>query len=111
MSQNYDVNMVSVSGEIVSSPSLVPLRSGGKMLIFTLKTVERFRRQTGETAAHFNFFTIEFLGASAERFRTAVSKGRRYAVSGYLRTDMLDDVQKTRVRGLHLTDLEDGRDD
>ena len=103
MSEQYDVNMVTISGEIVSQPALIQLKNGAVMLIFTLRSLERFRRSNGEWATNRNQVRVEFLGKSAERHSGSISEGKRCAVSGYLRSDST--APDVRVRGFHLQEL------
>lgn len=92
-----DLNHCTVGGEIVSNPTAVTIKNGKQMCLFTLKTQEKFE-SNGKKSTHDNFFTIEILGKNSDRALESLNRGDRCIISGYLRCDDLDGVEKVRVR-------------
>lgn len=93
-----DVNSVVLTGTVVSSPTLLSMKNNRKMLLFTFRVSEHFVRADGEPATHENHVAVEALGKSAERYHQLLRKGDRYKLSGYLRVDEIDGIERTRVR-------------
>ncbi len=93
-----DLNHVTVSGSAETKPSVVTLASGTKLCMFTIKNTERYTQGDGRMGVHHNFLTIETLGKQADRCLLQVRPGRRYIIDGYLRSDVLNEQEQTRVR-------------
>lgn len=99
-----DVNSFTATGVIVTQPSLVTIKNNKQILVFRIRCVEEFLRPTGESAQHDNFITIEILGKNAYKYENTLKKGTRYSFYGYIRTDELDGVEKTRARCYQVMD-------
>ena len=97
-----DINTVILSGTAFSAPTMISLKNNVKLCIFTLRTVEKFVRGSGETAQHDNFLVVETLGKTAERCMQDVKTGGRYFINGYLRVDDLHGVERVRIRAVRI---------
>lgn len=97
-----DTNVVVLSGTADSKPSSITLKNNKKLSIFTLLTVEKYMMSDGTVGYHDNFVEIEALGRVAEKCQTEVKPGRRYHISGYLRVDDINGVDKVRVRAYNI---------
>lgn len=102
-----DVNVVILTGTILSKPSWFPLKNNKRALIFTLQNCEHYHKSTGESAVHRNEVVVEILGRNAERYFNELSVQQRCQVTGYLRSDEIKGLQVIRVRALHIVS-EDG---
>jgi single-stranded DNA-binding protein len=93
-----DVNTFTATGTIVTQPTLVNIKNNKQLLVFRIRCVEEFLRPNGDPAFHENFFTIEVLGKNAYKYVDTLKKGSRYAFYGYLRSDEIDGLERTRAR-------------
>lgn len=93
-----DINSFTATGIIVSEPTLLPLKNDKHLLVFRIRCTEEFKRPNGDAAYHENFFTIEVMGKNAYKYKDILKRGLRYAFYGYLRSDELDGVERTRAR-------------
>lgn len=98
MSRHF--NTLFVTGIIDSQPTIVTIKNNKRMLLFTLKSVERFNLADGTPAEHINFFPVEVLGKNIDRYGDILQKGKPCAVHGYLRADIIDGDQRLRIRSL-----------
>lgn len=96
-----DTNHVLISGSAYSNPTIVPIKNNKRLCLFTLITNEEIVTR-GRSGHHSNFLTIEVLGKNIDRCMEIVRKGERYFISGYLRTDDMDGVERTRIRAYNL---------
>lgn len=71
------------------------------MCIFTLLNNERFETQEGHERFHKNFLTIEVLGKNVDKAITQLNKGDRILVTGYIRNDELDGIERSRIRAFN----------
>jgi len=97
-----DVNLSVLTGTVISTPTLIPIRGNKHMLLFTVSTVEKFVNAAGVQSQHDNEIPVEVLGRNAESFHKTVLRGERYLLTGYLRVDDLNGVERMRVRLLSL---------
>lgn len=93
-----DINKVWISGLVVTQPIMTKLASKTPFTTFTLQVNERFLDRSGNQQTKSNLIKVESLGASAEKTMQKVKQGVRFSVDGYLRQDVLDGVDNTRVR-------------
>jgi len=96
-----DTNHVLISGTAHSNPNAVPIKNNKQLCLFTLVTDEEIFTR-GKNAKHSNFLTIEVLGRNVDKCLEMVRKGERYFISGYLRTDDLDGIERTRIRAYNI---------
>ncbi len=96
-----DTNHVLVSGTAYNDPNVIPLKNNKRLCLFTLITNEEIFSR-GRESRHQNFLQIEVLGKNIDKCLEMVRKGERFFVSGYLRTDDLDGVERTRVRAYNV---------
>lgn len=97
-----DFNHVILTGEAMTAPKQVLLRSGKPIALFTLKNLEKFVLGSGKMATHENFLSIEVFGRNVERTLVDVRQGDRYVITGYLRVDEVDGIEKVRVRAFNI---------
>lgn len=93
-----DINKVWVSGLVVTQPILTKLASKTPFTTFTLQVNETFLDRFGSRQTKSNLLKIESLGKSAEQTVHKVKQGARFSVDGYLRQDVIDGVDTTRIR-------------
>lgn len=93
-----DINKVWLSGLVVSSPILTRLQSKTPQSSFTLQVNEEFKDSVGDKKQKPNLIQIESLGKRAEITLDTIKQGGRFMVDGYLRRDMIEGVEKMRVR-------------
>ena len=102
-----DINVIILSGTIVSQPSWFPL-SNKRALVFTLKNQEVYRLADGRIAKHSNHISVEILGKIAERYAEELRQGQKYLVTGYLRVDEIKGEDRTRIRAFRVEEVIDG---
>lgn len=68
------------------------------MCIFTLQNNETYETHDGQKRLHKNFLTIEVLGKNVDRALRELSKGDRIHITGYVRNDELDGIERSRIR-------------
>jgi single-stranded DNA-binding protein len=93
-----DINKVWVSGLVVTQPILTKLASKTPFTTFTLQVNETFLDRFGSRQTKSNLLKIESLGKSAEQTAQKVKQGARFSVDGYLRQDVIDGADTTRIR-------------
>lgn len=93
-----DINKVWVSGLVVTQPILTKLASKTPFTTFTLQVNETFLDRFGSRQTKSNLLKIESLGKSAEQTAQKVKRGARFSVDGYLRQDVIDGADTTRIR-------------
>lgn len=93
-----DINKVWVSGLVVTQPILTKLASKTPFTTFTLQVNESFLDRFGNKQTKSNLIKIESLGKSAEQTAYKVKQGTRFSVDGYLRQDIIEGVDVTRIR-------------
>lgn len=97
-----DINHVILTGIVDSAPRLLPLKNGRTFCQFVLLNVERYELADGSPATHENYFSVEVFGKGAERTMQDVRQGARYVISGYLRVDDIEGIERTRVRAFKI---------
>lgn len=93
-----DINKVWLSGLAVSNPTLTRLPSKTPQSSFILQVNEEFNDSLGDKKQKSNLIQIESLGKKAEITLEKIKQGARYMVDGYLRRDVVEGVEKVRVR-------------
>ena len=93
-----DINKVWLSGLAVSNPILTRLQSKTPQSSFTIQVNEEFNDSMNNKQQKSNLIQIESLGKKAEITLDKVKQGARYMIDGYLRRDVIDGVEKVRVR-------------
>jgi len=93
-----DINKVWLSGLVVSQPVLTKLSSKTPFTTFSIQVNEKFKDRNGIIKAKPNIIRIESLGKSAEITASRVKQGGRYTVDGYLRQDIIGEIDQVRVR-------------
>jgi single-stranded DNA-binding protein len=96
-----DINHILLSGEVYSTPTVVPLKNNKRMCIFTLQNNETYETHDGQKRLHKNFLTIEILGKNVDKAIRDLVKGDRVHVTGYVRNDELDGVERSRIRAFN----------
>lgn len=81
-----DLNKVSLSGRVISKPTVSCLSSKTKTASFKLETLESFLNKKGELSFYKNKIRVEVLGKNAETIHDKISIGEHYCVEGYLRS-------------------------
>lgn len=90
-----DINKVWLSGIAVTQPVLTKLPANNTpFTTFTMQVNESFVDKSGAERIKANFIMIESLGKNAEATVSKVSKGQRYMVDGYIRTDKRRDNEE-----------------
>jgi single-stranded DNA-binding protein len=97
-----DVNQSILTGRVSTKPTLVNLRSGKKICLFTLLCLEHYEYASGAPGSHENYITIEVVGQKACDIPTQLSIGDPCLITGYLRVDDINGVEKIRVRALNI---------
>lgn len=97
-----DVNHVMLVGEVCSTPTVTTLKNGKRICLFSLKLVEKFTLASGQAASHDNVVLVEVLGPKADRCLSDIFRGHRYHVTGYLRVDDIDGMERTRIRAFNV---------
>lgn len=97
-----DVNVTIVSGVVDNTPSVVLTRNNKQICLFNIKLVEKYHLADGRPAQHVNFLTIEALGKNVDKCLRDVHQGQRYQITGYLRVDDVNGVEKVRIRAYHI---------
>lgn len=93
-----DINKVWLSGTVITEPIYTRLSSKTSMSVFSLQVDEKFKDKTMTQRVRPNVFKIESLGRNAERVLESVSKGARFNVDGYLRSEIIDNHEIVKVR-------------
>jgi len=101
-----DVNLAVLTGTVVSTPSLVPIRGNKQMLLFTLSNTEKFINAAGAQSQHVNEIPVEVLGRNALALHSSVKRGDKCMLTGYLRVDDIHGETKMRLRVLSLQSME-----
>lgn len=96
--QGRDINHTIVSGEVYSTPSVIPLKHGKRMCIFTLLNNEKYETHDGQERVHKNFLTIEILGKNVDKAVASLVRGDRVFITGYIRNDEPEGVERSRIR-------------
>jgi len=99
--QGKDINHILISGEVFSTPSVVPLKNNKRMCIFTLQNNETYETHDGQKRLHKNFLTIEILGKNVDKAVADLAKGDRVHITGYVRNDELDGIERSRIRAFN----------
>lgn len=102
MAVRRDVNQVIITGKIVTAPSIVTFKTGKNLCILTVCCCEPFLTATGQQSSHYSYFTVEVLGRNADIYAQQLRKDERVIVTGYLRADEINGVEKTRIRAYNI---------
>lgn len=100
-----DVNIVIITGTLVTHPSWFPLANNKRALIFTIRNQEHFKLSDGRMAHHNNHINIEVLGKNAERCFEELKPQLKYQITGYLRVDEINGLEKLRVRAFRVEEV------
>lgn len=93
-----DINKVWLSGTVTTEPVFTRLSSKTPLTVFSLKVNERFFDRNNVQQIRPNTFRIESLGKNAEKVLSQVHQGSRFTVDGYLRSEIIDNMEIVKVR-------------
>ena len=93
-----DVNRCFLTGTVISTPYTATVSHNTFFASFELQVNELYRDAKGRDRVKPNVIVIETLGKKAMQVRDNVKVNRRYVVDGYLRQDIMNGVNKVRVR-------------
>jgi single-stranded DNA-binding protein len=93
-----DVNRGLLTGVVVSAPYTTTVSKNTFFASFELQVNEVYRDANGRDKVKPNIFVIETLGRKAMQVKDMVKVNRRYVVDGYLRQDIINGVNKVRIR-------------
>jgi len=97
-----DINVVVLSGVVANKPNLTMQKNGSRICLFNFLVIEEFELKNGTEAEHPNYITIEVFGRNAEKYGVELIEGEHYTINGYLRVDIINNIERTRVRAYHI---------
>jgi single-strand DNA-binding protein len=102
------MNKVILIGNLGTDPEVKNLDGGNSVATFSMATSKKYKSKTGESVTDTQWHNIEVFGVRAEVVGKYLSKGKKVAVEGELRTNTWDgeDGKKNYKTVIRLTNFE-----